>query len=157
MIFRVDGPRGAVLPVTLLDVVRAVTATHRGLQWFLGEFYGAARADVLYPGNRTYEEFTNDLASARSLLTAEELLSVASATFDVYDVFLVGIRDDEGVTRYLGRNPGERFQMFASQHAVVAECVDSGFWRISIKDDTLAKEIVNLLTTIPGVAITAPR
>lgn len=153
MIFRVDGPRGDVLPVTLLDVVRAVTSTHPGLEWFLGEFYGAGRAGVLYPGKRTYEDFTTDLASASSLLTGEELLSAASATFDIYDVFLAGIHDGETVARYVGRNPRERFQTFASQHAVVAECVDSGFWRISIKDDALAEQVVSLLLTIPGVAI----
>ncbi|MBV9070349.1 MAG: hypothetical protein JO231_16655 [Acidobacteria bacterium] len=153
MIFRVDGPRGDVLPVTLSDVVGAVTSTHPSLQWFLGEFYGAGYTGVLYPGNRTYEDFTNDLASTRSLLTAEELSSVASATFDIYDVFLVGIRVGESVARYVGHNPVERFQTFASQHAVVAECVDSGFWRISIQDDRLAKKTVDLLAAIPGVVI----
>jgi hypothetical protein len=153
MVFRVDGRRGELLPVTLSDVVRAVTVTHPGLQWFLGEFYGAGNTDVLYPGNRTYEEFTNDLATMGSVLTAEELLSVASATFDTYDVLLIGVRDGEIITQYVGRNPGERFQTFARQYAVVAECVDSGFWRISIKDDMLAKEIMNLLAAIPAAVI----
>ena len=153
MIVRVDGPRGKVLPVTLVDVVRATTATHPSLRWFLGEFYGAGNVGVLYPGDRTYEDFVTHLESARPLLTAEELLSIASATFDIYDVFLVGIRDGETVAPYVVRNPNERFRTFASRYAVVAECVDSGFWRISIEDDTLAKRVMNLLATIPGVSI----
>lgn len=153
MIFRIDGPRGEVLPVSLKDVARAITATHPSLQWVLGEFYGAGNAGVLYPGNRTYEDFINHLTSARSPLTSEELLSAASATFDIYDILIVGIRAGEAVARYVGRNPLERFQAFATQHAVVAECVDSGFWRISVQNDTLAKEVMELILAIPGTAI----
>lgn len=153
MMFRVDGPRGEVLPVTLLDVARAITTTHPSLRWFLGEFYGAGNVGILYPGDRTYEDFADDLATARPVLTPEELLSTAEATFDIYEIFLVGLSDGETVMRYVVSNPKERFQTFAYQHAVVAECVDSGFWRISIKDDQLAKEVLSLLAAIPGVAI----
>lgn len=153
MIFRISGPRGAVLPVTLSDVVHAITATHPGLRWFVPEFYGVGNANVRYPGNRTYTEFADYMASTRSLLTDEELLSTAAATFDIYDVLLVGVHAGEAVERYVGHDPAERFQVFANKYAVVAECVDSGFWRISIKDETRGKKIASIIAAIPGATI----
>jgi hypothetical protein len=152
MIFRLDGRPGSVMAVTLLDVVRAITAADPGLNWVLTEFYGAGNPEVLYPGDRTYEDFTKHLESTSSL-TPDELLSTAVATSDIYDVLIVGVRGSEAVKRYVGSNPELRFKTLASQYPVVAECVDSGFWRISVEAETAAEEVRHLLAAIPGVAI----
>lgn len=154
MTFEINGPVGIALPVTLHDVVRTLTTQYPDLQWTIREFYGRGRMDVSYPGDRTYREFSDYLDSREVILDSGELAEVALATDDIYDVLLVGVRQGDVGVQYDGRDPWERFWTLADQHDVVAECVDSGFWRISIRDDVRAEEVRRSVAVIHGVIVT---
>jgi hypothetical protein len=151
--FEINGLRGRRLPVTLVDIVRAITTEYPDLQWAIQEFYGRGSVDVRYPGNRSYREFSEYLGRP-ILLSTDELMKAALATDDIYDILMLGTRRGEVPAQYRCRNPWERFWTLADRHEVVAECVDSGFWRISVHDDLRAERIAQSIAAIQDVIIT---
>ncbi|HEV7923393.1 MAG TPA: hypothetical protein VGR02_21625 [Thermoanaerobaculia bacterium] len=147
-------PIERVLTVGLADVVHAFGAANADLRWTLLHFYGTTSPTMpLWKGMAALEL---EAAAATGLppMEMKELIQLAESTTDIYDVLLVGSKTLEQTPRGVRKNPVEYFNALAAQYEAVVECVDSGVWRISIADRSVAEAVRRSLARQPDVSIT---
>jgi len=150
----IHGPPNEVLPVSFEDMVFAIVVDPSIHLWAMLEYYGAAKPGCFYLRHWTYDQLTTELERHDLVvMTSEELRATAVATFDIYDVLVVGLGSGGHQHLYRGRDPWERFWFLTRHYPVVAECVDSGFWRVGIADDSMAEQFQKVIAAIPGTLI----
>jgi hypothetical protein len=154
MMFRIEAP-GMPLAVELADVVSAIRAAGYDFRWSVAEFEGRGRADVLYGGGLNYREFVATLWEPSEPMCLDDLMMMGRATAETFDLMIIGLRASDCRPSDISAvaDANGRFLTLAAQYPFVAECFDSGFWRIHSADETRGEIVRRELAALPNVSI----